>query len=313
MLISEQIVADKNFLKIDESGVFSVKVKMQNKLTLLNIYKQITESVKVVVPDYLLDYDSQGADEFFLSRCRLDKNSSKEVVEKRTQELRALHTKYAKLPFQSMTIECDKNLVLLVNKKYGFKFYLVDKHGYVCPVNVFIINPIDPKDVPATMDWVGEPTHNTSVFQNINTGAVIPGYHSTIAEGRSSIAGQLNAVTNLIYYILTHLNVSNRKLVEVTSNRIIPVRDKKTKVITTPSILYKVLILDKSKPILESMDSLEKYIQNTEAETRLARAAIVRGHFKQRRTGLFWWSDFVRNYQNALTIGIVDKTYSLKA
>lgn len=38
------------------------------------------------------------------------------------------------------------------------------------------------------------------------------------------------------------------------------------------------------------------------------RAHLVRGHFKQRKTGLFWWSPFARGNANH---GIVNKEYSL--
>lgn len=44
------------------------------------------------------------------------------------------------------------------------------------------------------------------------------------------------------------------------------------------------------------------------ASPGVMRAHLVRGHFKQRKTGLFWWSPFARG--NA-THGIVDKEYSL--
>lgn len=54
--------------------------------------------------------------------------------------------------------------------------------------------------------------------------------------------------------------------------------------------------------------STKKYASSADGQPSLIRAHAVRGHFKVRKSGIYWWSDFMRG---SLDVGTVDKEYSL--
>lgn len=79
-----------------------------------------------------------------------------------------------------------------------------------------------------------------------------------------------------------------------------------------PQYIYRVLDIWRDRKQFVSLQDIKSFLSPPEEERRKQRAGLVRGHFKIRQTGLFWWDMFMRNSRNAQTVGVIDKDYSLK-
>lgn len=116
--------------------------------------------------------------------------------------------------------------------------------------------------------------------------------------------------TILVLRALLFINTRNLKhqVVKPTRKELPPTVPK----VMVPKCEFKVVTLYRS---LDDVVNLTEF--NTEVkkqrETANApgKATLVRGHFKKRSSGLYWWSHHVRNYANKDTVGMVDKVYDV--
>ena len=78
-----------------------------------------------------------------------------------------------------------------------------------------------------------------------------------------------------------------------------------------PKYEYHLLDLNRVDFELDSFECLHRFVASDGCGNRDGRAHMVSGHYKRRRTGLFWWSHHMRNERNIETRGFVDKDYNV--
>jgi hypothetical protein len=107
---------------------------------------------------------------------------------------------------------------------------------------------------------------------------------------------------------LLFMNVSNATLVKYMPSQkeitFVPPqhRDK---------YIYRILDITRSRKQYESIAQIEEDLKSATLDKGMKRAHLVRGHFKRKNGKLFWWNPFMRNRNNAESVGKIDKDYRL--
>lgn len=73
--------------------------------------------------------------------------------------------------------------------------------------------------------------------------------------------------------------------------------------------VYRVIDIYRDKPVYKSLKEIEEGTVVSNEVSQQRRAHMVKGHFKKKKSGLFWWSSFLRCRNNANTKGIVKADY----
>jgi len=282
VLISQRVAKDINFLKpiIDYKG---------SKDNLFRMRLDIIHSVKFIVGRELLNHTVDNKE--FLDR--LFKNGTGEVA---ANKRLGLYNGYCRLPFPGIVIENDTVLLLLISKKpLCWNVYSVYPDGSVGPSYVLIELSDDGGDIKVFVEY----------FMSDEVIRKIYGDEETIRK-KDKMKNSSSILFLVVMEILLFMNVRN-----VKQTKYVPTKKENTCVPKPLQSKYTYHILDlfKQKNTYTSLEEIKNDLCKPRAATALRRAVLVRGHFKQRRTGLFFWDFHTRNKHNAETHGIVDKDY----
>lgn len=308
MLISERIAADRTFLHFPKN-LIKGRLSKQFNPWLQILRNKIINSEKFVIPDYL-GGSIQTTNEVIgrMVAAKSSKNDGITFLQEREHQ----YTLFSKLPFDLTVIENNELCWLLEKYKDHFSITIVHKNGDVNTVTLLI-------------EGVGKDQNVLNVFyvyyySNL-TGHVQPQSHfdklelSTHEISRFICTAQKHTKYNsvCVFEALLYINAKNRREVEVKVSQGFKKVSKRNRVVPVgPDLVYKVLVLDRTKPTLVTTDDISNYIYSPSEGHVGRRATYVRGHLKVRKTGTYWWNPFIRDAKNALTVGMVDKTYDVK-
>jgi len=282
MLISQRIAKDINFLKnaVDYKG---------GKDHLNKMRLDIIHSVKFIVGRELLDFGTNSKK--FLENLLEDRKSEEQI-----QTRFGLYNKYCRLPFPSIVIENDTVLLLLITTKpFCWNVYAVDPSGRISPAYLVIELTNGDDDVAVFVKYLVPQETIVKLY----------GYDEAIKKNKK-LADNLSILFIAVMEVLLFMNAQNIKHVKY-----VPTKKENVSVprVLQPKYTYHILDLFKQKNTYTSLEEIENNLCKPRAATTLRRAVLVRGHFKQRRTGLFFWDFHTRNKHNVETHGIVDKDY----
>lgn len=261
------------------SDVNFLKKDKKDKRIFNILRDRIIKSHKLIVPLELLNLDriektSLFRDIDFISGAEANKYYDERAV---------LYKKYSKLPFESLFIENETGGFFCNGDGSGnFVIIMVEPEGKIVSSSTFVFNKDEEKPI----------THKP-----IHFGKELKEYNVDVSS----------FITALILEILLFLNTKN-----VTKHVYIPNKheNKSIPINVLPFYTYKVLDIFHEKKTYGSLKEVIDFTKENKNSYTERRACIVRGHFKNRSTGIFWWSDFVRNKKN-IDKGFVDKDYRL--
>lgn len=296
MLISQRIVKEPGFMKLPGpektwGGVLG------------EIRQDVLAGHKVLISDYGIGR-AEGIS-MAEARVMLFGEDSRAAQDKRD----AVYSQFARPPFPVMVLESDSFVVIVREYKAvfdkttheaiepggrAFSVRTVDKFGIVgSHRHVVIHNPSGKTRrfyLPET-EWLKEQTkkdEHAKQLENLLRRAIVFGW--------------------IACDVLTLMNCRNiHQIVYKPSRRELAHLPK----VLQPSFVYHMLNIQRTKKVYTSLDALTDDAFTREAKTN-AKAHVVRGHFKETKTGLFWWNSFLRNNQNRATAGFVDKTYRIE-
>lgn len=287
MLISQRIAKDINFLK-------PILGSKESRDCLLNIRLDIIHSTKFIVGREL--FDSGTTSEGLLNRLFGD---NRKTHNDKIQNRLNTYGEYLCLPFPSIVIENDTGLLLLISSgPLCWDFFSVSPNGVSCPFYT-------------TVSFPGKNTETMIKAFSLVSDDVIEKRHADRSiEWRETMFSTLSGLVVTVSEILLFMNVKNIKHIRYT-----PTKKENAAVpkVLQPKYTYHILDLFKQKKVYTSLDGIEEDLCKPRRATELRRAVLVRGHFKQRKTGIFFWDHYTRNKHNAETHGIVDKDYRVHA
>lgn len=298
MFLSQRIAADPKYL------VFG---NINDRRSLVDIRVKIMHAEKFIV----------GTDQLSASNSLTEMTSLYDEhvgLQKRNLEQRVeIYNKFAKLPYPTIFLENNFCGILIETTK----------HNTITITNVTsgetLIQHLRYTDAKQIANLNKHASVGVSTFEApLYDGSINPfctvklHLHSKMAEEMfNSVKDDIMLRTKLLLLqlgeVLLFLNVTNKKVNKYKLN--------KQEVVKIPKPLinkYEYHILDVYRdhaPYVDQND-IEKQMFYTTHEARERRAHFVRGHFKERATGLYWWNAFMRNARNAKK-GFVDKDYLL--
>lgn len=305
MLISERIVKEKNFLWFP-----STINDYPRKIDIIDWYSDLRKTVmgaeKFVIPDYMAGTFYGDGDKNILKKLVDDGHTLTEITSSRSIQ----YAQFSVCPFPVITIENNNVCYVVKQKEDGFIVIIVDKNGLIIPVSHGTDGIFE--------DETGKKGYNIYMYFHVTEIArpfdFLSNFNTTKYQNDREILefSRFSLVClYCVFEILLYINAKNRRQVEVFA----PIGQQKKnskKAALQKGIVYKVLVLDKSKPTLVNTKDVANYIYSPEEEHAKRRATYVRGHLKVRKTGTYWWNPFIRDAKNALTVGMVDKTYDVK-
>lgn len=238
---------------------------------------RVIKAQKILVPKAIFNtIDQQDTD--LVKEAR----KNKDFFAKRNQ----LHLQYSRLPFQSIFIENETGGYLCEDKEGNIHITIFDSSSLVLHTSILVEK--HQKEDFGEEFTVGHIKHSVDVHRELGFD------YSTI-------------IVAIVLEILLFLNTKN-----VTKHTYLPNKKENCSVPKPllPFYSYHVLDIFREKKVFDGLENIKDFINSDKTNTEERRACIVRGHFKTRSTGIFWWSDFVRNKKN-IDKGYVDKDYRL--
>ena len=307
MLITERIATDKRFLHFN-AGLLGAFKAHPFAVWLKDFRQEILNSEKFIIPDYMSGSE-ETTRKFIGKIIDLKEIGTPEHLARLDQ-----YVKFSKPCFKYMTIENNDICYAIEQTSFGFAIILINKDGEVNPIQTMTW-----KTVPSTNGMKMHEflynfllgTKETSVseidvFLKLRESDNITDRYITYKHS-VSLRGML-----CVLEILLYINAKNRREVEVKIPLGVHKKRKRKSDADQKGLIYKVLVLDRTKPTLVTSKDISDYIYSPEEEHAKRRATYVRGHLKVRKTGTYWWNPFIRDAKNALTVGMVDKTYDVK-
>lgn len=282
MLISQRIAKDINFLK----PIIEYK---QSKSENFDLRLAILNSVKFIVGRELLDFDT--------GQTELDKRLfGRKPTDNEVQKRLDLYAVYSRLPFPNVVVENDTGLLLFISKKpLCWSMYSLFADGKVAPGYFEVQCSHAGGDIKTTTHCVASEDDFNKQFGD-----------DKFSGWEQELKSSLGFMFLISMEILLFINVQNIKHVKY-----VPTKKENAMVPKPlqPKYTYHVLDLFKQKKVYASLEDIKEDLCKPRNATALRRTVLVRGHFKKRKTGIFFWDHYTRNKHNAETHGIVDKDY----
>lgn len=306
MLLSQKLLANPKMITIDQEDLLDKSEANAIRAFFLTYLKRAT---KYVVPTSIFDGDfaitetevsrdySKFPDQL---RSIIEKHgSNRERFEAEMEKLETMYKTYARPPHPTMTIENDSGIILLTPNLYkeGVDiFFYCAKTSFLFSSNVYFI----PGTGTLTIALMVDPHRRTSDANRVLMEKIMDGI------GFSLYAIALNA--------LMVINAKNVKRYTVKPAARLLAKLPKTE---RKSHVYHILDLYRELDNAETVGFAEAEAigkrRTFTSERALTKMHGVRGHFKQTKNGLFWWSSFIRCRRNRDTVGVVDKDYRVKS
>lgn len=290
LLLSQRVALDKYFISPMESG--TVAARKYNKTFVPEVRKKIMRATKIVVPDeFMTIFDGTA----HMSSLRPEGQTFIDRY--------PLYVEYARLFSPLMFIENNQFGVLLEERKNGW-------------IATFLIRTLntDNREVFALVHT--RPIFTYSVSAETMSKAchamvygkpqALPVVATCDAEkGYDFASNGVAAVCELLLFV----NTKNTPIREYS-----PTRQENAKIPSEvlPKYDYKVLDIYRDIGEIKTLDTVRQFMRASPSGHGDRRAHLVRGHFKRKKNGLFWWNPFMRARDNAKKVGVVVKDYNLK-
>lgn len=215
--------------------------------------------------------------------------------EKRMKRNKAVWKEFCcKLPFPIIFFESTQYGYLLEELENGeIHIYQVKADG-VLSANKIVLSPhlIDVEDT------------NQSLTGIIATNIFIEFVRAYDGEQALESFKMLSMIIGIqCYQLLTFVNCRNINIVKY--------KPKKSELAKLPKVLHKgyeyhVVKISNDVTRYESLEDLQTDVAKSVSSEM--KAHVVRGHFKKRATGVFWWNSFLRGHRKN---GVIEKHYEL--
>lgn len=317
MLTTQRIAKDIKFLR-------HISNNRPDGFNLFDLRMRVIHSTKLFV-DPTIVTDSHESITGLLDRLFNFPNISIEQFQQRVENLK----QFAKLPFKSMTLDYDKGCVLLETTEDDMiQGIIVIEDGKVMPYRVSIasissgrhddgrpqircvvnMHCTDSTEKWAKETWTAYDVRDISLGKASITRRVEPGYQQAHEHERVMTQFTMHerwcmAMMLQTLYALMLMNTKNVGTTIVTPSK------KENAMVPKPLLpyySYHVLNVDRAMReavTLEDVDKVHRSINQTER-----RMHLVRGHFKNLRGNLHWWSPHMRNKHSEK---VISKDYQL--
>jgi len=280
MLISGKIARDLNFL--DNHGALDVC-----DISAFELRLKIMRATKFIIPTEMLDTAiTTSVTRRTSSVSTMIRDLTSMSPEKRVERFN-LYSEYCRLPFDTIFLENEKQgLLLEPYQNNGFIVTVIQPNGRLYTLRPFIELVPNEAGLPFTIGNIFVPMAGIT---------------------DSELQQVANILIVVVCEILLLLNVKNTNIVKYKPSK------KESAAIPKnmqSSYEYHILDLYRESGEFTNLIEVEKFSSRITKIGTMVRSHLVRGHFKRKKNGLFWWSPFMRNRKNA-EIGIVDKDYRI--
>lgn len=288
MLLSQKIAKDVNY--INPTHFRSTREVFDARLAIMS-------AVKFVVPNELLNVSIQSMADVAMGKQ--DKEHISTLLSNLDNESRtSLYEQFAIPPFDTIFIESDKTGVLIINSPD------TDSITY----HLFTVGYGQKKEYAVFSDCEYEYKRKEAVasYSRSVKPTAREGLDEAMAEKINEAIDSL--IMGTVLEILLLLNAKNTNVATYTPTKkeisYVPKNAVK-------SYVYHILDLYREGTKYESVKDVTEFVGGTGRHSSEKRAHFVRGHFKRKKNGLFWWSPFMRCRKNS-EVGVVDKDYRIK-
>lgn len=304
MLISQRLAKDFNFLKMQGATPDEL---FQLRLKVIRAVKFLVGTHLLANDQYIRDVRKQlyGADQ-----------PEPEVLRKKNE----MWAKYARPPFPLTVLENPEALLLIEELSDGWwRLTRIGLSGRAGPVSIRVNNVVACRAIGTAPGpclgkevWVRDQVAEYPALDRLRAQWRIDAHPlpvqqefvDNISEHIASMECNLISASELLLLI----NVANSHIHHYTpskrENAMVPKA-------LLPHYSYRLVDIFRNRKVYHSFDQMLKDVTLSVAEASEKRAHLVRGHFKEKKNGLFWWSPFVRCRKNATTVGVVEKDYQL--
>jgi len=293
-------------------------VPMITKTELNQLRIRIMGAKKIIVPENFMNLSTQVIGEI---SPLIEVFAKEDAARDKRMELQ--HEYASKLPFSSVFIENSSGGILLEEDPHEENAFIMHvvysdsrneymkliaghskllKNYHVPKKNMVVSALIELRFVKGTTgDSSGEMVYR-KIYGDYTKHPELAGTLEQLEE-RASIL--LVAAREILLY----LNVSN-----VASVKYTPSKKELGMVPKNFQSLYEYHILDiyREEKQYTSISDIERGFREAASLRNEHRAHMVRGHFKRKKNGLFWWNPFMRCRSNRDTVGLIEKDYRLK-
>jgi len=302
MLISQRIIKDQKFMKLPGP-------EKDWSETLSRIRQDVLRAHKVLISDYGIGQpEGKTMSEI---RLMLFGEDSRQAQDKRTQ----VFAQFARPPFPVTLLESD-SFVLLVREYTAVQVKEAVLHYDLQDIDAgarcFSVRSVDKFGIVGAYEQaiIYSPSGKTRNFYTPLTKFL----RDAVKANQVPPEKIENMVRMCVVYgwiacdALTLMNCRNIESISYTPTKRELAHLPK---VVQAAFVYHILNLQRTRKVYTSLDAMTDDAFTREAKTN-AKAHVVRGHFKQTRTGLFWWNSFLRNAKNMKDHGYVDKAYKLQ-
>lgn len=253
------------------------------------VRRAIINSKKFIVGQELIPYNDKnesvtdGLNKIF--HGDLDSGASASIIEK----YKGIWSKFAKLPYPAIFIENSGMGILLQEYNGGILGLVIHQSGFIEYCRFFIRHG---------EEFLFSGYMNKTLQDKIENGLC------TITV--SDMKAMNQRIGFWCFMVLNALTYINAKNVSIEAYKMSKSEAKRSNL---PNVMvrqydYHVVNIFHKKVVYEKLADVEAF-SNSETTSHI-RAHMVRGHFKQRGSGLYWWNPFLRCKKNQ---GFVDKDY----
>ena len=249
------------------------------KVTCEDIRVAILQSAKFIIADSLIDSSIENIADFVL-----------EGINNRDKKYDIWRTYGTKLPYPKLFLQTNNVGFLLQQESNGdISVITVTNKGTIHPV----ISIISARLLNTEIE------HPVEILMSLGTEVLYK--TDEMKTTFDNMRFMLYGIAVILYEFITYINARNTVIIEYT-----PKKKELPGIAKALYPLYKLSVvkITKERKEYKSLEEINRDI-NSE-ENKHIRKHLVRGHFKQCKSGLYWWSPFIR-YRNSE--GVVDKTY----
>ena len=304
MLISQRIAASPYFLK--EQGEFRT---YDSDNFLSELRRDVIEAEKFLIDDYGMSEPDET------SQPKTTRELEKEIFGGFTKTARTKreqqYVQYARPPFPKMVLESNHRLFYISEAPPGhgpgWCLFAVTADGFVSPIQALSYYESNEEDRQRVRLVSYNPEYNRFMDFVADELEANPDNEELLQQQRAfeDVLSTVRLFQWVAAETLMLINCRNVRRVPYTPNQ----REMKG----IPGAIQKQLkytILDVFRERVEytSLKDVSAHLWEPR-EGKKTRAHMVRGHFKNKKTGLFWWNHFMRNRKNRDESGEVKKTY----
>lgn len=233
--------------------------------------------------------DVFASQKFYVSSTSMTMDESPDLVK--------LYRDCAMLPYPIVFLEIFGHGVLVKKTPTGFTTNLVLPDGSSGVVSSVVT--LTDSDVVVSM--------NPSLEYLLNLADMVK-MHVPVEQLIREFVGMLISQIVFVLRALLFINTKN-----ITQHTIKPTRKELGSVakVMVPKYIFKVIDIIRGQPQDMTLSEFKDHRRNS--ANALGKTTMVSGHFKRRKTGVYWWNHFVRNARNKTTAGEVIKDYRLIA